>query len=685
MLPYAFVTRPFVKRIVASLVLLSGSSLSEVNAQQLAFSLPNVAGEQISLQADQNSASVICFLGTECPMARSYASKLSQLQQRFEGEGIQIYGVMSNRQDSLEDIRGYQNSLDVEFELLRDANNVVADQFGALRTPEVFLLDRSLKLRYRGRIDDQYRPSVARSSSTRDDLRIAIKELLEGKPISIKETAALGCVIGRAKEAKVAEDATYTFHQDITPILSNHCIECHRPNEIGPFAMQKYEEVVGWSETMLETMDDGRMPPWHADPAHGQFKNARVLPDLDREIFRQWVADGCPEGTNANTTAKTRIAQLEISNDAITNRAGSAEPDLVLPMRSRPFSVPRDGVVEYQYFVVDPHFEEDKWIRAAQVMPGSRDVVHHAAVFARPPDGSRFEGVGWLTAYVPGQRTLELPAGSARRVAAGSKLVFQMHYTPNGTERNDLSKIALWFADDKEVTHRVVTLMAINQEFEIPPETSNHSVDGELKRLPLDSKLLAITPHMHFRGKSFQLYGTARDPDSAEQATVDSPISNSLASTEILLSVPQYDFNWQHTYELLDPIELNRLETVRFQVTFDNSAANPFNPDPSETVTWGDQTWEEMALASFEVAIPRESNGSSRYSKSKLADDERQKKIEQYVQRVLEKMDRNGDGQIQESEGSTFVRHFNFRYFDKNDDGIATKEELTDIGRRLYK
>ncbi|MEM8733883.1 MAG: redoxin domain-containing protein [Planctomycetota bacterium] len=615
MLPYAFVTRDTVKQIGARFavfaLLLSWFPLQELNAQQLAFSLQNADGQEISLRSDANAASVVCFLGTECPMARSYASKLTKFQKQFADQNVRIYGIMSNSQDSKEDVVNYRDSLAVEFDLLLDKNNLVADQFGATRTPEVFLLDRELKLRYRGRIDDQYRPSVARAASTRADLRIAIDELLAGKPISVKETAALGCVIGRVKTTETTDDARYTFHRDIAPILASHCVECHRPQEIGPFAMQEFEEIVGWAETMLETMDDGRMPPWHADPAYGQFANARILPEADREIFRQWVAEGCPEGKALKGNSETPLGpESGHEADRMAIQAGSSEPDLVLPMRSRPFTVPRDGVVEYQYFVVDPKFEEDKWIRAAQVIPGSRDVVHHAAVFARPPDGSRFEGVGWLTAYVPGQRTLELPEGSARRVVAGSKLVFQMHYTPNGTERDDISKIALWFSDDDDVTHRVVTLMAINQEFEIPPEASDHSVDGELQRIPIDSQLLAITPHMHFRGKSFELYATATNEN--EDSHTKGSEANLRSDSEILLSVPRYDFNWQHTYQLQEPIELNQLDSLRFQVTFDNSANNPFNPDPTTTVTWGDQTWEEMALASFEVAMPRESDGYSR-------------------------------------------------------------------------
>lgn len=673
LIPYSIgLARPMIClfRFSSVILLLVGARFPVAHAQQLAFELESPAGEMVRVSAapsrsdslSGNSLTCVCFLGTECPMARSYVSRLNELQRAYRNDGLRIVGVMSNRQDSADDVRNYVSSLNVQFEVAMDERNRVADQFGATRTPEVFLLDDQLKLRYHGRVDDQYAPSVARTTARREDLRIAIDELLSGKTVSVKETKAFGCVIGKYPPSGAQfEKNEITFTEHVFPVLQVHCMECHRSGEIGPFAMDRYEEVVGWAETMLETIDDGRMPPWHADRQHGDFSNERFMPHSDRELIRAWVAGGAKQGDPRNLVTVEPYDlgwQLE------------REPDLVLPMRDRPFIVPKDGVVEYQYFVVDPEFEADQWIAAAQVMPGSRDVVHHAIVFVRPPDGSRFQGVGWLTAYVPGQRLLPMPPGRARKVPAGSKLVFQMHYTPNGTEREDITRVGLLFANPSEITHSVFTLMAIDQEFEIPPETADHRVHATLPRLPSEGELMAVTPHMHYRGKSFQVTAELQTP-------ADPPAKRTL------LNVPRYDFNWQHTYQFREPIALSELRSVAFEAAFDNSEGNPFNPDPHQWVTWGDQTWEEMAVAFFQVSIPLNAVGDT----PPLAAKENraaQARIESYVERVFKNLDKNQDGIIQKSEGAIVVRHLNFDRWDLNGDGKATRDEVRQVAEQLH-
>src|SRR5581483_5875234 len=202
--------------------------------------------------------------------------------------------------------------------------------------------------------------------------------------------------------------------------------------------------------------------------------------------------------------------------------------------------------VEYQYFVVDPHVDEDRWVCAAQVIPGSRATVHHCIVFIRPPDGSDVRGVGYLTGYVPGQRSFTLPTGYARKLPAGSKLVFQMHYTPNGIDQDDLTQIGINFLDESDVTHEVFTLIGINQDFEIPPQTADFAVHSAVEWFPRRAELLAIVPHMHVRGKAFEA-----------RSRVD-------GKSHVLLDVPRYDFNWQHVYELSEPLPLKQIEKLEF-------------------------------------------------------------------------------------------------------------------------
>ena len=632
--------------------------------QTLQFTLPDSAEQQFELAPGDFKFAAVCFLGTECPMARVYAGRLNELHDEFQQNGGQLIAVMSNRQDSLEDIKRYQSNLSLTFPVLVDRGNVVADQFGATRTPEVFLLDSGLKLRYHGRIDDQYAPGVAKARANREDLRIAVQEMVAGKPVSVKKTRALGCIIGREKRTAEVETSTgITFYKDILPVLQNHCIECHRKGEIGPFAMNNYDEVVGWADTMMETIDDGRMPPWHADPEHGKFKNQRHMSTDDKELLRSWIEAGAPEGN---------VAESPAPQSYVTGWGLPEEPDFVIPMRNRPFVVPSDGVVEYQYFVVNPGFKEDKWIKAAEVIPGNRAVVHHAIVFVRPPDGVRFQGIGWLSAYVPGQRAVTLPPGRAKLIPAGSRLVFQMHYTPNGTEQKDTTKIGLLLADEnEEITHSVYTLAALDQEFEIPPHATDHEVKAKLTRFPTAGELMAVTPHMHFRGKSFRL--------NAEHSAAD--------DQETLLNVPNYDFNWQHTYYLEQPLDLVDISSINFRAHFDNSEGNPFNPNPDEWVSWGDQTWEEMAVAFFEISEPRKKSKSKRTANNSLdrGSENNEDMIQKYIARVLKAMDADQDGQIRKGEADIIVSRWNFWRWDANRDDVISQQEIRAVAEKLYR
>jgi hypothetical protein len=332
-----------------------------------------------------------------------------------------------------------------------------------------------------------------------------------------------------------------------------------------------------------EVVRDQRMPPWHANPAHGQFANDARLSDEEKKLIDRWVEAGAPEGNKADLPPARQFAegwQIE-------------EPDAVIYMREEPYSVPAKGEVRYQYFMVDPGFTEDKWVKAAECRPGNRAVVHHIIV-GIAPEGARpggGDGFGdphseWLAATAPGARPLILPDGMAKRIPAGSKLVFQMHYTPNGTAQQDRSCVGFIFADPEEVRKQVGTDKAANSKFQIPPGAENHKVDAR-HTFDKDMLMLAMFPHMHLRGKAFRY--TAEYPDGSE---------------EILLDVPRYDFNWQHGYKFVEPKRMPKGTKIFCEAWFDNSENNLANPNPTETVRWGDQTWEEMIAGFIDFVVP---------------------------------------------------------------------------------
>ena len=664
-------------------LLFAASNLADESRPGNELSLTGVDGQRIDWKPD-SKLRVVAFLGCDCPVAKLYARRLEELQTRFAPRGVELIGVMSNQHDSIDDITRFAKELGLSFSLVKDPEQSLASQWKISRTAEVVLVDPSGMLHYRGRIDDQYAPGISKSKVAREDLALAIESVLAGKQPQVAITEPVGCKIALELNRKASQseqasseraEVTPTYANAVAAILNKHCTECHRPGEIGPFDITDIAELPGWSEMILEVIDNGRMPPWHADPKHGSFKNTRAISREETETIRKWVRGGAPIGETGD---------LELPKFAANGWRLNRDPELIVPMREQPYKIPATGTVDYQYFVVDPQLKEDRWVSAAQVIPGDPSVVHHAIVFIRPPDDAEFLGIGWLTAYVPGQMATRFPPGYARKIPAGSKFVFQMHYTPNGRPTTDLSKIGMTFVDASQVTNEVYTVVGIDQDFEIPPGTDDHRVTARVPRFPKDGELLAVSPHMHLRGKSFELRAV-RGSDE-----------------EVLLNVPRYDFNWQHTYEWTDRIELADVDALNFTIAFDNSNDNPSNPDANEYVMWGDQTWEEMAVAFFEVARPLEladSNVAARTinqrserpmpqrsdrpsdSSSKNPDTE-SPAAAAFADEYIGKWDANGDGIVGWEEAPKIQRDFGFSRIDSDGNGLLTREELIRASRK---
>ena len=519
---------------------------------------------------------VVAFLGTECPLVKLYGPKLQEVSERF-GDKVAVIGVNSNTQDSVTEMSAYAERHGVRFPMLKDVGNTLADQFEAKRTPEVFLLDADRKVRYHGRIDDQYSVGVIREKAERHDLREAIEELLAGKEVSVPQTEVVGCHIGRVKKVEPTGDVTYTKH--IAPIFNARCVSCHREGELAPFTLTSYDDVIGWEDTICEVIEDNRMPPWFANPEHGKFQNDCRLSEKEKELVFNWVDNGMPEGDPADLPEPPKFAEgWKIE-----------KPDEIFHMRDEPFRVKSQGTIDYKHFVVDPGWTEDKYISAAEARPDNKSVVHHILVYIIPP-GEQYRGglEQVLVGYAPGSMPVDLPEGVALKVEAGSKFLFQMHYTPNGYVEKDRSYAGVKFADKSDVKKLIRGRVAITDRFRIPPREDNYVVKAPAYRVDRDELLVSMTPHMHLRGKSFRY--VAKYPGGNE---------------EVLLDVPKYDFNWQLKYILDEPKLLPRGTKIFCTAAYDNSEDNPVNPDPSETVKWGDQSWEEMMIGFFDT-LPTE-------------------------------------------------------------------------------
>jgi peroxiredoxin len=626
----------------------------QIGRQLENFTLNDFLGTAHSLKdLGDSKLVVIAFLGTECPLARLYGPRLEELNVAYKDSGITFLGVNSNRHDSVTEIAAYARRHQITFPILKDTANTLADTLGADRTPEVFLLDQERRVRYHGRIDDQYGVGYIREKVSRADLTLAIDELLSGKPVSVPVTVATGCHIGRIVEPDNSSPVTYS--DQVSRIFQKYCVECHREGDIAPFSLTDYDEVVGWADTIAEVIEQQRMPPWHANPKYGHFLNQRLMTAGEKQLVYDWVSRGAPEGDPANLPApRTFLEGWQLPR----------KPDRVVEMSTTPFTVAAQGTIEYQYFVTDPGFTEDTWIQAAEVVPGNRRVVHHAIVFIRPPKLDPSQGTGWLTAYVPGQSILSLPDHQAKLVPAGSKFIFQMHYTPTGREQHDTTRIGLLLADPEKVTEQVLTMLAINRDFEIPAGADNYPIDASIDTFPEGSRLLAISPHMHLRGKSFRF--TVKEGDRSE----------------ILLDVPHYDFNWQHVYALKTPLELTAGISIQCTGHFDNTEKNLVNPDPTAVVRWGDQTWEEMMLGFMEIAVPLAQSKPGEVFQDRPLTAEENKEATAAARDLVKRFDKNGDGWVERAEVPDSFAVFAFRRMDRDGSKTITYEEALSAARR---
>ncbi len=395
--------------------------------------------------------------------------------------------------------------------------------------------------------------------------------------------------------ASAATNSPVTFSKDVAPILQANCQGCHRPGEAAPFSLLTYQQARPWAKAMKEAVLLKKMPPWFADASVGHFKNDRALAQKDIDTLTKWVEAGAPEGN-----PKDMPKPLEF-----TEGWNIGKPDLVFEMPEA-FDVPASGTIEYQYVILPYKFTEDRWVQMAEVRPGNRALVHHVIAFIRdgnskwnrdktpgevflPEKNSKGERQGlsgdMLAGYAPGLPPIELPAGTARLVKAGSDIVFQMHYTANGKPGQDKTKVGIVFAKEPP-KERIMTLAALNQKFTIPAGDPNYKVDAEIE-LGHEAKLRALLPHMHQRGKDFEYR-----------------LVFPTGETQTILRVPRYDFGWQLWYEPKDEILLPKGTKISCTAHFDNSPNNPSNPDATKDVKWGDQTWEEMMIGFFDVRFP---------------------------------------------------------------------------------
>ena len=441
-----------------------------------------------------------------------------------------------------------------------------------------------------------------------------------------------------APQASAQPAAAPTFNKDVAPILYANCTSCHRSGEIAPMSLMTFKDARPWARAIASKVADGTMPPWHADPQYGKFVGARGLTDAQKSMIAEWVAAGAPEGSGAAPAPPAY------------NDGWNITPDVVLSMQED-YPIPATGEVPYQYLEVPANFAEDRYISDWEIRPGDRRSVHHLLLYLKapkevveaqmkrqqqamlgrmfgpkpaanaaprpvppfefaccveipagqsggrplPPEQRKDLGPNYrprpagmaqgMGGFSPGGSIRHFPEGMGMRIPAGYSLVFQMHYTTYGKATTDRSRIGLKFHKTQPKTI-LNTMALINGSFSIPPGAENHLVENGMT-FNRDITIYSLVPHTHVRGTGWHYEATY--PDGRK---------------EVILSVPKYDFNWQHEYVFTQPLQLPAGTKIHAKAWYDNSPRNKSNPDPSKPVTWGDQTWEEMMYTSITFSFP---------------------------------------------------------------------------------
>jgi peroxiredoxin/Ca2+-binding EF-hand superfamily protein len=630
-------------------------------------SLKTLDGKEVKLKdVLGKNGLVIAFTNTTCPICKKYGPTLAKIEEALTAKGMSVLFVNPTANEKADDMTAFVAAHKLKGPYVHDRDGTFAKTLGATSTAEVFLLDKQRTVVYRGALDDQYGLGYAHDAPKRTYLLDAVTALLTNRTVDPAATTAPGCELelSAAKAAPVG----VTYHNRISRIVQTNCIECHRSGGVGPFSLEKYEDVVAHAGMIRKVVEKGTMPPWFAAPASegkpSHWANDRSVAAADKADLFAWLKSDRPKGDPADAPLPRTYADGWLIG----------KPDAVFEF-PKAVAVKANGIMPYQNITVETKLTEDKWVKAVEVRPSARGVVHHVLVFVLPPgqedaddprDAAAEERKGFFAVYVPGQSVLSYPDGFAKRLPKGSRLRFQMHYTPNGTATEDKTRLGLVFAE-KAPQYEVKVAGIVNAGFRIPPGADNHPVEATL-RVPMNATALGFLPHMHLRGKAFRY-----------------EITPAGGKSETVLDIPHYDFNWQLYYRLAEPRPLSPGTVVKATGWYDNSEKNPANPDPKKTVRWGPQTTDEMMLGYLEYYVPAGSTDSmargglgGRFDAAAL----------------FKRVDANGDGKISRAEYDAFVKllpRFKdnpdeakqlFERLDADKDGSLTASEFAKLSQR---
>jgi mono/diheme cytochrome c family protein/peroxiredoxin len=542
----------------------------------------DLAGKSHRL-SDSRKGTVIIMTSATCPVSKRYASSIAELHKEIAGQGLTLLLVNPLASEKPEEIKAQLAAAGLTATYVQDKEKALAGALEARTTTEVFLLDAARTLVYRGAFDDQYGINYNLDAPKHRYLRDAIAAFLRGDKPAVQASAAPGCELDLPEKPTSQTATAVTYHRDVARILQQNCVTCHRDGGVAPFALDDLEEVQDRAKTIRRVVTEGTMPPWFAgiekDAAKNPWANDCSLSPRDKADLLAWIDSKDRPVGNPTEAPLKRSYPSEWS---------IGKPDMIVQL-SKAYDIKATGFMPYAHDVVETELTEDRWVQSYEILPSARDVVHHVIVrvhekgseVRKADEGSE----GYWAIYVPGNGASVYPEGFARKIPAGAKVSFQIHYTPSGVAKKERLKMGLVFAKHPP-TYEVRTAPLANVRLAIPPGAPRH-LETHSQRVPFDMPVTGFMPHMHTRGAGFRYEVTYPD-----------------GKNEVLLDIPRYDFNWQLRYELKQPKLIPKGSTLKITAAFDNSAGNKANPDPTKLVKWGSQTVDEMMIGYVEYFRP---------------------------------------------------------------------------------
>jgi mono/diheme cytochrome c family protein len=547
------------------------------------------SGAMVSLRAPAGGATALIFYSCECPISNAYSPTLNELAQSFPKGKLNLVGVCIDPDLNDAAIAQHAAEYRLAFPVARDREGALARKLGVKVTPEAVVIDADDHVRYRGRVDDQFAARQKRNANPQtQELRAAIAAVLAGAPVDAAVVEAVGCPLPETPKAA----AKPTYAKDVAVILQKHCQECHRPGQVGPFALMDYKSAAKRAGDIVNVTESRTMPPWKPEPGFGpKYKHDRSLTESEIATLAAWVDAGSPEGDPADLPPPTKF----------TDDWALGTPDLVLEP-GVDFEIPAGGDDIYRCFVIPTKEMGDRFISAIEYRPGNRRVVHHVLSYvdvtgkARERDekepgpgyscfsGPGVETHGDLGGWAPGNEPSRLPDGVGRSLPKGADVVMQVHYHPSGKPEKDRTRIGLYFSR-KPVKQTLHWVAALDPVMYLPPGPSNTEIKADWTA-NTDLTAYAVTPHMHMLGR-----------DMAIQLTLPN------GQVQKLVKVPNWDFGWQNTYYFEKPIEVPKGAKLEIVAHYDNSSKNPRNPsrDKPKPVFWGEATTDEMCIGFLAV------------------------------------------------------------------------------------